>query len=361
MKDILYTSSSQDNGKDFFLVGTHEGCTIYQVDLLTREFKKGFNLGIEGEFSMVKMYKCSNIFGIVGSNNNLKLKKNVLIIWDDCKGKIIYKYKFKNDILNMELTEDSIVVVCHKKIYVFDIKIFQLVDIITTGPNPKSIVAINKQNRKIIVYPSAEENQGKLTIKNYQIKNYIYLNPMSKKEIDYFALSNDGLILAILGKETKKIRIYETSKGYCLDELTIEIKLSKEQKLEKDKKLFDYLEFSQNNGYIYFSYGKGDIDIFSLKKSFKNLLKILNFKNESININDLNSNIHKGSLFFNINKKDVSFKRVSLKGKEFKFVELDDILNLIFIITSNGKLHKFKFENDKQRDCLEDQEIYPLF
>ena len=37
-----------------------------------------------------------------------------------------------------------------------------------------------------MIYPSVEDNQGKLTIKNYKSKNYLYLSPTKKREIDYF-------------------------------------------------------------------------------------------------------------------------------------------------------------------------------
>ncbi len=39
-KNILYTSFSQDSKNSYFLIGTKEGCTIYQTD----PFKKGFDL-----------------------------------------------------------------------------------------------------------------------------------------------------------------------------------------------------------------------------------------------------------------------------------------------------------------------------
>jgi WD40 repeat protein len=168
---------------------------------------------------MVKMYKCSNLFGIVGSKNNKDFMQKELIIWDDKNNKDIYKFKFKKDILNLELTEDSIVVVCEKSIYVFNIEDFQLVDVIRTGPNPKGLVAINRDKRKVIVYPSVEGSKGMLTIKNYELNNYLFLNPMEKKEFEYFTLSWGGILLATLEKESEKIRIYETQEGGCLSDL----------------------------------------------------------------------------------------------------------------------------------------------
>ena len=60
---------------------------------------------------MVKMYKKSNIFGIVCGD-----KGKELIIQDEKIKKEIYKYRFEKSILNLELTEDNIVVVCNTTI-----------------------------------------------------------------------------------------------------------------------------------------------------------------------------------------------------------------------------------------------------
>ena len=70
---------------------------------------------------MVKMFNKSNIFGIVGSDNNPKLKNYEVIIWDDLKSKIVYKFLIKKIILNLILTFDKIVIVCRRNIYVFNL------------------------------------------------------------------------------------------------------------------------------------------------------------------------------------------------------------------------------------------------
>ena len=64
-----------------------------------------------------------------------------MIIWEEKIKKEIYKYRFEKSILNLELTEDNIVVVCNTTIYVLNFKNFQFVDIIKTGPNPKVLLA----------------------------------------------------------------------------------------------------------------------------------------------------------------------------------------------------------------------------
>lgn len=283
-------------------------------------------IDIKGEFSNVKMYKCSNIFGIVGSNVNPDLSQKELIIWDDKNQTIIYKYRLKKDIINFELTEDNIIVVCYSIIYIFNIKNFQLIDIIKTGPNPKGLVGVSHEKIKLIVYPSTEENNGKLTIKNYNLKNYLYLNP-DEYDIDYFTLSYDGLFLATYSKPSKKIRIYQATTGKCLDELF----------KDKEKENIKCLSFSTNSNFIFFAKKKDNIDIWSLVKSRKEI-------NEELDENL--TNIHGG--FFT--KKEKPFNQVNLMEKkvnfEYELITFGQKHNL-FVVTSNGKLNKVIFEMKK--------------
>ena len=320
---------------------------------------------------MVKMYKCSNLFGIVGSKNNKDFKQKELIIWDDKNNKDIYKFKFKKDILNLELTEDSIVVVCEKSIYVFNIEDFQLVDVIRTGPNPKGLVAINRDKRKVIVYPSVEGSKGKLTIKNYDLNKYLFLNPMEKKEFEYFTLSWGGILLATLEKESKKIRIYETQEGGCLsDLLEITAKIPKEVEKNKDKKnnIRKYLSISKNEKVAFFFYIKYQIDIFSLKDSISKLGIILRLKNPQYasKAKNMMSNCHKKKILglFGENK-DTAFIKSELKELsefEYKSIEIDDKNKLLFIITSNGKLYAYEIiYGEKNTSYLKLDQAISLF
>ena len=320
---------------------------------------------------MVKIYKCSNLFGIIGSKNNKDFKQKELIIWDDKDNKDIYKFKFKKDILNLELTEDSIVVVCEEAIYVFNIEDFQLVDVIRTGPNPKGLVAINRDKRKVIVYPSVKGSKGVLTIKNYDLNNYLFLNPMEKKEIEYFTLSWGGILLATLEKKSNKIRIYETQQGGCLEDLlTITAKMPEEIENDKDKKnnIRKYLSISKNEKVVFFSYNKGELNIFSLKNSLTKLELILRQKNPQYKAKAKNmiSNCHKNK-FFGLfgSKKDIAFisdKLKDLSEFEYKSIEIDDKNNLLFIITSKGKLYNYNIiHGEKVKNYLQLDEVMYLF
>ena len=136
---------------------------------------------------MVKMVNCSNIFVIVGSQNNKNLNEKEILIWDDKNQKRVYKILVKKEVLNLEITSDEIVVVCENIIYIFNLKNFQLIDIINTGKNPKGLLGISFKERKILVYPSLDEKYGKLTIKNYDTKK-IYILMKKLMTLNIFQL-----------------------------------------------------------------------------------------------------------------------------------------------------------------------------
>ena len=186
---------------------------------------------------MVKMVYHSNIFVIVGSKKNQDLIKkekieinnpNVIknkndendgfyyaninekevIIWNDKNKKVLYQYFIKKEVLNLEITLDKIIVVCKKYIYVFSLQYFQLIDIIKTGNNPNGkLFGVSFEQRNVLIYPSLEEKQGKLTIKNYDDKNYIYLNP-HEKDISNIALTYNGRFLINESNKEKLLKIF---------------------------------------------------------------------------------------------------------------------------------------------------------
>ena len=119
---------------------------------------------------MVTMLFKTNIFGIVGSDNNPDYKQNVVIIWDDLNKKMLSKYTLKEKVLNLKLRRDKIVIVCKFKIFIFNLKDFDIVSCLETGDNPLGLIGINytKENG-IIVYPSCDKDKekGQLTISHF--------------------------------------------------------------------------------------------------------------------------------------------------------------------------------------------------
>ena len=257
---------------------------------------------------MVKMFYCSNIFGIVSSskNKNLSKKESEVIIWDDINKRPRYKYLIKKEIINFELTSDKIIVICEKLIFIFNINDFQLIDIIKTGPNLKGLFAVSYKERNILVYPSKE--YGKLTIKNYDTKNYLYLNPHNKA-LSNISLNYNGLYLATVSEEEKKIKIYEVDTGKFLKEFYN----------------FNCIQINPDNNLISVPYKKGFIPVWSSKteKEYKNNLT-------------------------NCPKYDIEdLKKIS--KAEYKAEKYGDN-NILYIITPTGEFYKILIDNSKKKE-----------
>ena len=248
--EILYCSFSQD--QKYFLIGTKEGCRIYK----TYPFAFGFKLGIEGTFSMVKILNSSSMFVIIGSLYDKYLTNQEVLVWDDKIKKKIYKFLIKKQVIELKLTSDKIIIACEKLIYIFNAKSFQLIDIIETGKIEEKLIAVSYKERDIIVYPSKENKNGKLTIKNYKTSNYLYLNPTSDGKISHICLSFDGKFLATVINENK-IKIFLTETGENLDQLDRKEQLGDE---------ITSISFSGKRNYFLMSFSKGIIPIWSMKK-----------------------------------------------------------------------------------------------
>lgn len=194
-----------------------------------------------------------------------------------------------------------------------------------------------------MIYPSAEDNQGKLTIKNYKSKNYLYLSPTKKREIDYFTLSYDGLFLAILEEGSKKIRIYNSNTGKLSYELTI---------LAGNKSPKKFISISRKNDLFFYSQNKGEIDIFSLKRA-KMDAKKENTPEDEYNL-DLNKDVSKKHIKNFFTKREEPFIRILIKSDfEYEFIKIDDEQNSLFIVSSNGKLFKYKLDLKKKEYSLD--------
>ena len=81
----------------------------------------------------------------------------------------------KEKVLNLKLRHDKIFIVSKPKIFVCNIKDFQIIDTIETGPNPLGLIGLNYTKEKtIIVYPSNDEDKekGNITIKNINFYSF---------------------------------------------------------------------------------------------------------------------------------------------------------------------------------------------
>jgi WD40 repeat protein len=296
---------------------------------------------------MVTMLFKTNIFGIVGSDNNPEYKQNIALIWDDLNSSILLKVSLKEKILNLKLSHNKILIVSKSKIYVFDLKSFNVIDKIDTIPNPLGLLGLNyTKDKTILVYPSSNEDKkkGDITIKNIEQKKCLYITPHNHP-VAYITLSYNGLLLATASEEGKKIRIFETVTGEYLQELN--------RGSEKAKIKCICIDF--NNQFIAASSERGTIHIWSLKESYEAMKKSgkVNLveegaKNNVSNVGSVFSIIPNflGGGYF---KKEWSFTQVRLDEPYSNFHFGAE--NILIIITSTGKYYKAKIDIEKGGDC----------
>jgi WD40 repeat protein len=296
---------------------------------------------------MVTMLFKTNIFGIVGSDNNPEYKQNTALVWDDLNSNILLKVTLKEKILNLKLRHDKIFIISKSKIYVLDLKSFQLIATIETGPNPLGLLGLNYLKEKtILVYPSNEENKkkGDVTIQNIEEKQFLYITPHNHP-VAYISLSYNGLLLATASEEGKKIRIFETKTGEYLQELN----------RGKEKAEIKCISIDFNNQFIAASSERGTIHIWSLKESYEAMKKsgkiVLVEEEKKNNVSNVGSvfaiipNFLGGGYF----KKEWSFAQVRLDEPYSIFHFGAE--NLLIIITSTGKYYKARIDLEKGGDC----------
>ena len=293
---------------------------------------------------MVTMLFKTNIFGIVGSDNNPEYNQNVALIWDDLNSRILLKVVVKEKILNLKLSHDNIYIVSKSKIFVFSLKTFNLINPIETGPNPLGLLGLNyTKDRTILVYPSNSEDKkkGDITIKN---KQFLYITPHNHP-VTYIALSYNGLLLSTASQEGKRIRIFETETGEYLQELN----------RGSEKAEIKCISIDFNNQFIAVSSERGTIHIWSLKESYEAMKKSgkVNLveegtKNQVSNIGSVFAIIPSflGGGYF---KKEWSFAQVRLNEPYSIFHFGAE--NILVIITSTGKYYKAKIDLEKGGLC----------
>lgn len=301
------------------------------------------NIGLEGEFSMVTMLFKTNLFGIVGSDNNPDYKQNDVIMWDDSSKKILAKISLKEKVLNLKIRRDKIVIVCQNKIHFVNTKKFNFVGSVETGPNPLGLIGINYSDEKpMIVYPSNEEDKskGQLTLKHLDQINNLYINAHNHN-ISFIALSYNGLLLATASEEGKKIRIFETETGENLQELN----------RGSEKADIKYISMDFKNQFIAVSSERGTIHIWSLSQSIEKIKKsgkVLLVEEEKNN-KIANTGSYFGFIGMGYFKNEWSFAQARLEEPYSIFHFGAE--NILIIITSTGKYYKARIDLQKGGEC----------
>ena len=251
---MLYASFNQDNS--FFSVGTERGFRIYQ----TFPFRDHYERIMRGGIGVVEMLYKSNFLALMGGGRVPKYGKNKLVIWDDHESKVISELKFTTTIMTVKLKKDLLIVVCQKRIYIFDFNTFEIKDTIDTGDNKNELIALNGDpDYTIIAYPSTK-SINKISLKKYKEKTIIHFTaqegPVSKIGMNY-----NGTLIASTNDNGTIIRIHSCIDGAFLQEF----------KRGHEKVKINYICFDNDSKLMAVSSSKGTIHIFSMGSTIKKL------------------------------------------------------------------------------------------
>ena len=251
---MLYVSFNQDNS--FFSIGTERGFRIYQTYPLTDPYERIMNGGI----GIVEMLYNSNFLALMGGGRIPKFSKNKVIIWDDHENKVISELKFTTSIMNIKLKKDLLIVVCQKRIYVFDFNTYETKDTIDTGDNKRELIAINNsQEYTILAYPSLKGPKF-ISIQNYKTnKNFSF--QAQDDSVSKISMNNNGSLIASSNENGTIIKIHSCNDGALLQEF----------KRGHEKAKINYICFDNDTKLMAVSSSRGTIHIFSMGSTIKKL------------------------------------------------------------------------------------------
>ena len=292
------------------------------------------------------MFYKSNIIALVGGGPNPKFSLNKVIIWDDHQGKVISELRFNTVIKNVKLKMDKILVVCQKKLYVFNTKTLEMIeDPIETYNNPNGLIGISTdKNKTIIAYPY-KNTKGCVHIKSYEknIKNQI-INCHST-ELNCIAINNDGSLLATASQKGTLIRIFSINDGNLVQEV----------RRGTDKAIIFSISFDFFNKFFACTSDKGTIHIFSLYTANQSIVG----RNSDIYIRNPQN---KKRLFDTISNmllnKNVESSFAKFKISENKSICQFGLNDKILVLTSTGQYYQVPFDSFEGGQCKEGTVYY---
>ena len=321
-EEILYISFNQDSS--YISVGTENGYKIFS----SYPIYNFFNRNLKGGIGIIEMLYKSNILALVGGGKNPKFPENKLIIYDDKKQKKISEIIFKSNIINIKLKKDKIFSVTITKIFIFNFKTYQNIDIIETIENPKGLFSIsNNPKVNIISFPiinNTNYQKGKIKIKNYDKGKEIFIT-LDENIISYMTMNNEGSIIVIACEKGTIIKTYRTIDGLFLQEF----------KRGSEKTEINFMTFDNYDFFLAVCSQRGTIHIWSMKSSIKKLKEIelgnVNYINEE---NEIEYDVFKNNLVKNTN---LYYKLPENKSSFFNF----------FGVKSERSFAQFRLEDDK--------------
>ena len=158
-----YLSFNPDSS--LFCVGTNKGFRIFS----SYPFKCVGKRDINGGIGIVEILNNTNIFALVGTEENLKFGPNKVILWDESKQKVANQLIVSNNVKNIKIKRTKIYIIEENNILVFTLGNYEKIDSLKTFTNKVGIFGISLEPKlNIISYPSPDV--GKIITKDYDNK-----------------------------------------------------------------------------------------------------------------------------------------------------------------------------------------------
>ena len=329
----LYLTFNQDTS--LFCVGTNKGFRVYTSYPLKCVGKRD----ISGGIGIIEILNNTNIFALVGTEDNLKFGANKVILWDELNQKVVNQLIVSNNVKNVRIKRTKIFIIEENNIKVFTLGNYEKIDSLKTFSNKNGIFGISLEPKlNIICFPSPDV--GKIIIKDYDNKKDGNFNiseiSAHKNEIIALVMNYDGTLIASASERGTIIKIYRTKDGCLLQEL---------RRGTEPAEIYS-LCFDLKSRYIACSSNKGTVHIFNIKndkiddnetknqKSFLgNVVSFIGLQNEYLN-------------------SEWSFAKYRLPSKEKNIIGFNQkIEDSIIVVTLNGKYYQSKFDNKVVGEC----------
>ena len=329
----LYLSFNQDNS--LFCVATNLGFRVYASYPLKCVGKRN----IAGGIGIIEILNSTNIFALVGTEDNPKFGTNKVILWDELNQKVVNQLIVSSNVKNVKIKRTKIFIIEEDNIKVFTLGNYEKIDSLKTFSNKNGIFGISSEPKlNIISYLSPDI--GKIIIKDYDNKkdgnSIIKEINAHKNDIIALVMNYDGTLIASASERGTLIKIFRIDDGCLLQEL---------RRGTEPAEIY-HLSFDFNSRYIACSSNKGTVHIFNIKNDtvdeneaknqksiFGNVASFIGIKNEYLN-------------------SEWSFAKYRLPCKEKNIIGFNQKLDdSIIVITINGKYFQGTFDAKTVGEC----------
>ena len=325
----LYLSFNQDSS--LFCIGTNKGFRVFT----SNPFKCVGKRDISGGIGIVEILNNTNIFALVGTEENLKFGPNKVILWNELKQKVENQLIVSNNVKNIKIKRTKIFIIEENNILVFTLGNYEKIDSLKTFTNKIGIFGISLDPKiNMISYPSPDA--GKIITKDYdnKIEGDFIVSEINahKNEIIALVMNYDGSLIASASERGTIIKIFKSKDGSLLQELRRGTESAEIYSLAFDFKS-RFIACSSNKGTVHiFNINNDEIDEKNKnqKSILGNVVKYLGFKNEYLS-------------------SEWSFAQYRLTCKEKNIISFNhEKDNIIIVITLNGKYYQGIFDMKKK-------------